>query len=190
MIIKKILPIILAVAFILFPFLIHYGLRHYDPVVFSLLLFLLLVPRTLLTPSENKSGKVIMLVAITVYCGAIAVFDSEQLLRYYPVLISLYAALLFFLSLFDKQPLIETFAQMSGKPYPDGARRYMRTLTKLWVLLLVANASVAAYSACCASSDFWLIYNGFISYAIILGFIAAEVVFRQCYRRKYFPDFD
>jgi len=187
---KKILGLLLAVLFIAFPFVIHYGLRYIEPTFFSAILFILLIIRTIFTPSDNKWGKAIMIVVVTVYCSAIAFFDSEQLLRYYPVLISLYVALLFFLSLFDKESLVETFAKLSGKPYPDDARHYMRTLTKLWVLLLIINATVALYSACCLSADFWLLYNGFISYLIILGFILAELIFRQMYRRKHFPDWD
>lgn len=186
--IKKIVPLVLAVIFGSFPFVIHYGLSHFEPIVFSILLFVLLVPRTLLAPSENNSVKAIMLIAITLYCIAIAWFDSQVLLRHYPVLISLYVALMFFLSLFDERPLIEVFARLSGKPYPDVARPYMRQLTKVWALLLVGNASVAAYSACCLSDDFWLFYNGFLSYVIMAGFMGCEWVFRQWYRRKYFPN--
>lgn len=187
---KKILPLVLAILFIAFPFIIHYGLRYVEPIVFSAALFVLLMLRTILTPSDNKVGKIMMATAITTYCMAVAFFDSGQLLRYYPVLISLYVALLFFLSLFDKETLVEQFAKLSGKSYPDGAKVYMRVLTKLWVLLLVANAVVAIYSACCASHQFWLLYNGVVSYCIVLGFIFAEWLFRQSYRRKHFPDWD
>ena len=187
---KKLYPLILGFLFIAFPFLVHYGLHYVEPAIFAGFLFILLMIRTLLTPSDNKHSKIIMGVVVTLYCGAIAFFDSEQLLRYYPVLVSMYVALLFFLSLFDEMSLIEKFARLSGKPFPDGARIYMRTLTKLWVVLLVSNAAVAVYSACCASADFWLLYNGFFSYLIILSFIAGEIIFRQFYRRKHFPEWD
>ncbi len=187
---KKILPMVLAILFVAFPFVIHYGLNYADPVLFAVLLFVLLMLRIALTPSDNNLGQWIMGVITTVYCGSIALFDSELLLRYYPVLISLYVALLFFITLFDRESLIEQFAKLSGKSYPDGARLYMRNLTKLWVLLLVVNASIAVYSACCMSKSFWLLYNGIISYVIVLGFIAAEIIFRQYYRRKYFPEWD
>jgi len=187
---KKILPLVLAILFVAFPFFVHYGLRYVDPVVFAAILFVLLMVRAWLTPSDNKIGKAVMLSIIILYCASIAFFDSELLLRYYPVLISLYVALMFFLSLFDNESLVERFAKLSGKPYPDEARSYMKTLTKLWVLLLIMNAVVAWYSACCSSNDFWLLYNGFISYCIVLGFIFIEWLFRQFYRRKYFPDWD
>ncbi|MFT6389585.1 MAG: putative membrane protein [Cellvibrionaceae bacterium] len=185
---KKIFPLVLGGVFVAFPFVVHYGLHYVEPMVFASVLFVLLMIRTLLAPSDNKFGKVVMIAAAAFYCAAIAFFDSEQLLRYYPVLISLYVALMFFISLFDPISLIERFAKLSGKPYPDGARNYMRVLTKLWVLLLVVNALVAFYSACCSSGIFWLLYNGFISYFIILSFILAEWVFRQFYHRKHFSD--
>lgn len=131
-----------------------------------------------------------MVVVASLYCIAIALFDSEGLLRYYPVLISLYVGLLFFQSLFEKESLIESFAKLSGKPYPDEARVYMRTLTQIWVVVLVLNALIAIYTACCASDSFWLLYNGFISYVLILGLVLGEIIYRQFYKRKHFPDWD
>jgi uncharacterized membrane protein len=140
-------------------------------------------------PAKNWL-KVIALGLISIYCLSIGFSDGDKILRYYPVLMTIYVAMLFALSLLDDVPIIEKFAQLSGKPYPNGARIYMRTLTKIWVLLLLANASVAIYSACCRSIEFWTFYNGFLSYVIIFGFVACEWIFRQWYRRKYFPDFD
>ncbi len=187
---KSIYTAFLSVIFILFPFIIYFGLNYFSPVFFAIFLFLLLIIRVVTMPSGKKWLKAIMISFIAAYCLSIGFSDGGQVLRYYPVLMTLYVAMLFALSLLDEVPIIEKFAQLSGKPYPDGARAYMRTLTKVWVLLLIINASIAAYSACCQSIDFWLFYNGFLSYVFIAGFMALEWCFRQWYRRKYFPGFE
>jgi uncharacterized membrane protein len=180
---------LLSVLFIAFPFLIYFGLNYFNSVFFAILLFLLLLIRITLMPAKNWL-KTIIVILISIYCLSIGLSDGDKVLRYYPVLMTLYVAILFGLSLLDDVPIIEKFAQLSGKPYPIGARIYMRTLTKIWILLLLANASIAIYSACCRSIDFWIFYNGFLSYIIIFGFMACEWIFRQWYRRKYFPDFE
>lgn len=180
----------LSIVFFLFPFIIYFGLNYFSPLFFAILLFLLLIIRVVTMPAGNKWLKAIMVGFIAGYCLSIGFSDGEQVLRYYPVLMTLYVAMMFALSLLDEIPIIEKFAKLSGKPYPEGAKTYMRTLTKLWVLLLIINAGVAAYSACCQSIEFWLLYNGFLSYALMAGFMGGEWVFRQWYRRKYFPEFE
>jgi uncharacterized membrane protein len=186
---NKIASVLLSVIFVAFPFLIYFGLNYFSPIFFAILLFVLLIVRMVLMPAK-KWLKIIMVSLIAIYCLSIGLSDGEQVLRYYPVLMTLYIAILFALSLLDDVPIIEKFAQLSGKPYPEGARVYMKKLTKIWVILLLTNACVAIYSACCQSIDFWLFYNGFLSYIIIFGFMACEWVFRQWYRRKNFPDFN
>ena len=184
---KKLIPIIVAMIFIAFPFLVHFGLQHLSAQVFSILLFLIFVPRIVLAPSKNKISKIIMGSIATLYCGTIAWFDSQVLLFYYPVLMSLFIATLFFISLFAEKSLIEEFAQLSGQAYPPEARCYMKALTKWWVVLLVLNAVVAAYTACCQTQGFWLIYNGMVSYGIMIAFIVLEWAYRGFHRRKYYP---
>ncbi len=187
---KNIYTAFLSIVFILFPFIIYFGLNYFSPLFFAILLFVLLVIRIVTMPAGKKWLKVIMIASIASYCLSIGFSDSGQVLRYYPVLMTLYVAMMFALSLLDEIPIIEKFAKLSGKPYPEGARPYMRTLTKLWVLLLAINAGVAAYSACCQSLEFWLLYNGFLSYVLMAGFMGGEWIFRQWYRKKHFPEFE
>ena len=185
---KKIIPAILAVVFITFPFLIHYGLHYLSPSIFSCLLLLMFIPRILLTPSKNIISKMTMGGIVILYCIAIAWFDKHILLFYYPVLMNLFVAMFFLLSLFTEQSLIEEFAQLSGKKYPSEAKGYMRTLTKIWAFFLSLNAIVAAYTTCCQTKTVWLIYNGIVSYCLIISFMLLEWIYRDVYRRKYYPD--
>jgi len=189
-IVKNIYAAFLSIVFVLFPFAIYFGLNHFSPLFFAVLLFVLLVIRVVTMSSGKKWLKAIMISCIAAYCLSIGFSDDDQVLRYYPVLMTLYVAMMFALSLLDEVPIIERFAKLSGKPYPEGARTYMRTLTKLWVLLLVVNAGIASYSACCQSIEFWLFYNGVLSYALMAGFMAVEWVFRQWYRKNNFPEFE
>ena len=185
---KKLLPVVVTLAVIALPFLIHFGLHYLSPWVFSLLLWLILLPRILLMPGSKTLGKAMMAAIVSLFCGAIAWFDSGALLRYYPVLMSVFMAMLFLLSLGAERSLIEYFAQLSGKTYPPAARHYMRKLTGGWALLLCGNGAVAAYTACCLSPQLWLLYNGMISYGVMAAFMLLEWVYRGMYQRKYASD--
>jgi uncharacterized membrane protein len=185
---KKILPLLMTVLLFGFPFLIHYGLPYFGAKVFAVLLFVIFVLRIVFIPAKNVIFKITMMAVVSCFCGVIAFYNSAELLFYYPVLMSLFVAMMFFLSLYTERTLIEEFAQLSGKEYPQGAQDYMRGLTKSWIALLVFNAIAAAYFACCQSADAWLLYNGVVAYAIITGFMILEVIYRGIYRRKNFPD--
>lgn len=178
------MPALMTLFVIGMPFLVHFGLTAFGPRVFASLLLLIFIPRILLTPADNRLFKILMLLLVLVYCGVVAAEESVELLLFYPVLMSSFFALLFFMSLFSEKTLIEEFVLLSGKSYPAEARSYMRGLTKAWTLLLLLNAAIAGYTACCQSAQVWLLYNGIIAYVIIFGFVIAEVVYRGIYRRR------
>jgi len=90
--------------------------------------------------------------------------QSEFLLRFYPVAMNLVFSAFFFLSLRKEITLIEKFSQYFVKNPEPHQRKYMRGLTKAWGLLLLLNACLASYTACCSSLEVWTLYNGVISY--------------------------
>jgi uncharacterized membrane protein len=61
----------------------------------------------------------------------------------------------------------------------------MRGLTKLWALLLLLNAAVAAYTACCLSLAEWTIYNGVIAYLVFGAFTLGELINRHFYKKRF-----
>lgn len=181
---KKFISILITAILIAYPIIVYSGLKLYAPSALALLLFTLTAIKFIVGKKYKQKGQIVLFIVITLYCGLIAYFNSSNLLRYYPVLMSLGMAILFGLSLFS-MPLIERFARMAGKDPSDRAKHYMRVLTKVWCTLLLMNMAVAAYTACCMSTEAWVLYNGLLSYCILLSFAGIEIIYRGFYQRKH-----
>lgn len=94
-------------------------------------------------------------------------------------------ASLFFLSLFDTETMIEKFARLAGNEIDKTVKRYTRNVTKIWIVALLFNASVAAFTVCCVSLKFWTYYNGFISYVLFGVLIVVEFIYRYFYKKRH-----
>jgi len=169
---------------VVYPFLVYYGLNQYGPSAFAILLFVLLVVRVVVKGSYHEPSQWLQLVFIGAFCLAVMLLNSEMLLRYYPVLMSVGFSALFAYSLRSKTSLIERFAKMAGQDYPEEAISYMRNLTKVWAVLLFINALISAYTACCLSLKYWTLYNGLLAYFVLGGFALIELIYRHFYKRK------
>ncbi len=181
---KKLISILIAAILIIYPIIVYMGLKSYAPSALAALLFTLTAIKFVLGKKYKQKGQIVLFVVVTLYCLLIAYFNSSHLLNYYPVLMSLGMALLFGLSLYN-MPLIERFARMAGEDPSEQGKKYMRGLTQIWCGLLLANMCVAAYTACCMSAEAWVLYNGLISYAILLSFAGIEIIYRGFYQRKH-----
>jgi len=174
---------VLLVITLTYPFVVYWGLNNYGPAVLAAVLFLLLLLRFLFFRRQGW-GQGALLIFFAIFCAVVIGFDSENLLRYYLVLMSLAVAVVFVLSLTSEMTVIERFARLSGQPPPNYAKTYLRNLTKIWSGLLVLNAFVAGYSACCMSLQSWTLYNGILSYVFFALFMVLELIYRQFYKRK------
>lgn len=173
-----------------YPFVVYYGLNHYSASVFAWVLLVLLIVRVVVKGNYSEPSQWLQLVVVGAFCIIVAVVNSEELLRYYPVLMSLGFSALFAFSLRSKTSLIERFAKMSGTDYSSQALNYMRSLTRVWAILLAFNALVAAYTACCMSIKHWTLYNGLLAYFLLGGFSLAELAFRHFYKKRHGIDHD
>lgn len=180
-----ILLIIIAGATAIYPFVVYTGLNEFGPAALSLVLFVLLLARVLLHGDFDKPEQCVQLIMVGSLCLIAAWLKSETLLRYYPVLMSVGFASFFLVSLRAKETLIERFASVFKKDIEPHQRIYMRGLTKVWVGLLLLNAMVSAYSACCVSLKVWTLYNGLVIYIVFGLFSFSEVIYRYFYRKRY-----
>jgi len=169
----------------MYPFAVLFGLERFGPSMLGLVLLVVLVVRMLLSKSMANPKQTSLLLVMVVFCLGVAVSDSELLLRFYPVMMSLGMASVFFLSLYDDESLIERFARLAGNDIDDVVKRYTRNVTKVWVLALLCNAVVALYTVCCVSLAYWTYYNGFISYLLFGLLIATEFVYRYFYKKRH-----
>ncbi len=183
---RKVLFLVLSAISLAYPFLVYFGLNYFGPIVFALILFAFLLIRFIVTQQFRQISQWVLLVVVGGFCALVSFFNSAELLRYYPVLMSLGVASLFVWSLTTSTPLIERLAKLAKQEPSAGAKHYMFVLTIVWAVLLVLNAMVAAYTACCLSLQQWTLYNGLISYIIFGFFMVVELIYRRFYKRRFY----
>lgn len=177
--------LLLLVLMLAYPFAVYYHIENVNPRWFAGVLFVAFILRFLLLGNTKSIHDWLMLGAASAFCVSVMVFESEQLLKFYPVLMNLGMGLVFIVSLTGERCLIETFARAGGKIPPPEAHRYLRTLTLLWGGLLILNGAVSAYTAWYTSLSFWALYNGILSYMLIASFAIGEWVYRGHYKKKH-----
>jgi uncharacterized membrane protein len=172
----------LLLAGLLYPFAVYYGMEHFAPWQFGLLLGGLWLARAL--TGGRRPGSLWMAVAAMAFCLLLALFDSPLLLRWYPVLISGFMLALFGLSLKYGPPVVERLARLSEPELPARAIRYTRQVTIAWCVFFLCNGLLAAALTLWAPLSWWMLYNGLISYGLMGLLFAIEWLLRQRVRGR------
>jgi uncharacterized membrane protein len=74
--------------------------------------------------------------------------------------------------------MIERFARLSCPELPLAGIQYTRRVTAVWCLFFILNGSVAAASAF-STREWWLLYNGLISYLLMGALYLGEWLVRR-----------
>lgn len=179
---KRLIGLGLLLAGVLYPFAVHFGMAHFAPWQFGLLLGALWLARALSTP--RRPGGLWMALAALAFCAALGLSDSPQLLRWYPVLVNTFMLALFGASLLHGMPLVERLARLQEPQLPPAAVRYTRQVTQVWCLFFVINGLIAASLTLWAPLSWWTLYNGVIAYAAMGLLFAVEWRVRQRVRGR------
>jgi uncharacterized membrane protein len=166
----------------LYPFAVYFGMEHFAPWQFGLLLGSLWLARAL--TGERRPGSLWMAGAALAFCLLLALFDNPLLLRWYPVLISGFMLTLFGLSLKYGPPVAERLARLSEPALPEKAIRYTRQVTVAWSVFFLCNGLLAAALTLWAPLSWWTLYNGLISYGLMGLLFAIEWLLRQRVRGR------
>lgn len=180
--------VLIAAATVVYPFIVYSSLDHWGAANLAWLLFALLAVRVFIRRDFRQPEQYLQLILVGGLCVLAALFNSERLLRYYPVAMSLAFAGFFWVSLSTDKPLIERFASLTpgaASKFSEQQRNYMRSLTKVWGALLVVNAAIASYTACCTTLKIWTLYNGALAYVLLGLFSVGELIFRHFYRLRH-----
>jgi uncharacterized membrane protein len=175
----------IAIVMIAYPFIVYVSLDSFGPSLLSYVLFILLLIRIIVRGEFHQPEQFIQLTLVGSLCLIAAWFNSEQLLRYYPVMMNFSFAVFFALSLMTDTSLVERFGRLFVKDIPPQGIIYMRELTKIWGVVLIINGIVSFYTACCLSLKMWMLYNGLLSYLFLGGFMLIELAYRQFYKRQH-----
>ncbi len=182
---KGFFTLILLLLVVAYPLLVYLHIDDVNPTWYGGVLLAVVALRFVLVGSTKRVSDWLMLTLVSVYCFLIMFFESELLVKFYPVFMSVGMGILFLASLFDAHTLIERFARAGGKIPPPQAHRYLRTLTAAWGILLLCNGAISAYTAWFTSVGAWAVYNGVISYMIFISFAAIEWGYRGYYKKRH-----
>lgn len=178
---KKIIFLLVGLIAVIYPFVVFVGLNKLGVSNLVLVLLAVVVLRFVLLGSHRDVSQWLLLAAVGIFCGGVYILKSESLLKLYPVLMSLSVASIFAFSLLQEESLIEKFARRMGKKISHREKRYTRRLTWIWTVVLILNASVALYTACCMELKYWAYYNGFLSYVLLATLFVAELCYRYIF---------
>lgn len=167
----------LLLAGLLYPFAVYFGMEHFAPWQFGLLLGSLWLARAL--TGRRRPGSLWMALVAIVFCLLLALFDSPVLLRWYPVLISGFMLVLFGVSLIYGTPMVERLARLREPQLPAKGIRYTRQVTIAWSVFFLCNGLCAAALTLWAPLSWWMLYTGLISYGLIGLMFAIEWLIRQ-----------
>jgi uncharacterized membrane protein len=174
---NRLIGVALVLAGVLYPFAVYFGLEHFSPWQFALLLGALWTARVL--TSERRPGTLGMALVAIGFCLLLGVLDSPRLLRWYPVLISGFMLSLFGLSLVRGMPLVERLARLTDPELPERAIRYTRHVTQAWCCFFLFNGLIAAALTLWAPLTWWTLYTGLIAYGLMGILFAGEWLLRQ-----------
>ncbi|QOK93941.1 hypothetical protein HF908_20975 (plasmid) [Ralstonia pseudosolanacearum] len=166
----------------------HIGAPRYVGIV---LLALLWVQRWIGTGSATARLRVltrldwVLAGLLTCSSAAIAITDSETLLRLYPVMVNAALLLTFGATLRHGPSMVEKFARLRTPELPPRAVLYTRRVTQVWCGFFAANALIAALVALYGSRQAWALYNGAIAYALVGLLIVGEIAYRKLVVRPY-----
>ena len=128
---------VLVVLTVAYPAAVYFGLEYLEPRYFALILIALFAARYLLTTRRRPApltgnGSLLLFIAVAILAGGAFIANSESLLLFYPVLVSVVLLLVFAWSLYFPPSVIERLARLSEPELPQRAVVYTRRVTVAW----------------------------------------------------------
>ncbi|WP_122563359.1 hypothetical protein [Pseudomonas viridiflava] len=173
---KRLVGLILVLAGVLYPFAVYWGTEHFAPWQFALLLGSLWLAR--IVTGERRPGSLAMALVALGFCVVLGLLDSHVMLRWYPVLVSLFMLGLFGSSLIYGPPIVERMARINRPELSESGIRYTRRVTQVWCVFFLGNGLAAAALTLWAPLSWWTLYTGLVSYGLMGLLFAGELIVR------------
>lgn len=106
-------------------------------------------------------------------------WECLEILKYYPAFVSLLMLSIFGHSLWFPPTYVEKIARLYEPNLPQKAIIYTRRVTIVWCGFFLLNGTIACLTARYLPERMWMLYNGGISYLLMGGLFAGELIFRQ-----------
>lgn len=175
--------IALGIVFVLYPVIVFFGLKWFEPSILALILVGLALLRyyfsnnKLPIPFINTVG-----VVVIVLLGFSYFANSAFLLKLYPVVMNLSFLSIFCYSLVYPPSVITLIAGMREK-LNENAVVYTKKVTVVWCVFFVCNALIALWTVF-QPEEYWALYNGFISYVLMGILFACEWLVRRNFKKN------
>lgn len=165
--------------FVLYPFIVGWSLSRGQFVWVSALLVVLGLIRLI----SAKKDLMLPLTGLAIICGGLSLILKDQAwLKLYPVGMSLGALFIFALTLYKPPSMIERFARLVEPDLPESGVQWTRKVTIAWCIFFSVNA-IIALATVFASTQLWVIYNGFVSYLLMGVLFLGEFMLRKRQQR-------
>ena len=177
---KTLISVLIAGILMMYPFAVYYGLQYFPPRFLALILLALLFLRIVLL--RNNLAKMPWVVPATLLGSLALVFSlftqSNIGFKLYPLLVNCSLLMVFSFSLLKPPSVIETFARLKEKNLNKQGIKYTEKVTLIWCVFFVVNGGISLYTALYSELEFWMLYNGFISYVLMGSLFLAEFLVR------------
>ena len=104
-------------------------------------------------------------------------------LKFYPPICNFVLFIVFFISLFGRETVIQKFAKLCGDPLEKPALIYTRKVTYVWTGFTFLNFLISVWTIF-LPDRIWFLYNGFISYILIGLLFGVEYIIRIVLRKR------
>lgn len=128
--------------------------------------------------------KAILPVLITVLVIVLFHYTQWLFVKFYPVVVNFSLFMMFFVTSFHKETVIQRFAKVIEPNIKPKALEYTRKLTYIWAGITFLNFLISLATVY-MSEKVWALYNGCISYILIGLIFAIEYVVRINFKRKH-----
>ena len=175
--------VIIVIFFLVYPFIVYFGIRFFPPSFFGLLLSLLLAMRVGVLSREERLVLLPVLIVFIGYSITTAVLNNASMLLFYPAMVNFSLFITFVNSLRQEESLLLRIVRARGATISDYTSGYLYRLTAVWAGFFVLNGLISLWTTTLSMAA-WTLYNGLLSYGLIGVLISGELLFRYFYKKR------
>ncbi len=176
---------LLGLLFLAYPVIVYFGLKYIQPSILAALFALLFIFRHF--SQKKRQSNIphlnVLLVTVLSLLAYTAIANSSIALKFYPVVVNLSFLVIFAYTLIKPPCVVEIIARLHEELDEQGIA-YTRKVTKVWCGFFIINAAIATWTVFHENEQFWLVYNGLISYLLMGTLMLTEFVYRKIAKSK------